>query len=29
MLHQVSRAIRSAQSEVIEWHLDLAESRLA
>lgn len=29
MLHQLSRAIRSAPAEVIDWHLDLAESRLA
>ena len=29
MLHQLSRAIRSASAEVVEWHLDMAESRLA
>lgn len=29
MLHQLSRAIRSASSEVVDWHLDMAESRLA
>lgn len=28
MLHHLSRAIRSAPPEVIDWHLDLAESRL-
>ena len=29
MLHQLSRAIRSASSEVVDWHLGMAESRLA
>jgi aminoglycoside phosphotransferase (APT) family kinase protein len=29
MLHQLSRVIGSAPSEVIDWHLDMAESRLA
>jgi aminoglycoside phosphotransferase (APT) family kinase protein len=29
MLHQLPRAIRSASSEVVNWHLDMAESRLA
>jgi aminoglycoside phosphotransferase (APT) family kinase protein len=28
MLHHLSRAIRSAPPEVIDWHLNLAESRL-
>jgi aminoglycoside phosphotransferase (APT) family kinase protein len=29
MLHQLPRAIRSAPAEVVDWHLDMAESRLA
>jgi len=29
MLHQLSRAIRSAPPEVVDWQLDLAEARLA
>ncbi|MGI5151875.1 phosphotransferase [Plantactinospora sp. CA-294935] len=29
MLHQLSRVIGSASSEVIDWHLDVAESRLS
>jgi aminoglycoside phosphotransferase (APT) family kinase protein len=29
ILHHLARAIRSAPSEVIDWHLDMAESRLA
>ena len=29
MLHHLSRAIRSGSSEVVDWHLDMAESRLA
>lgn len=29
MLHHLAWAIRSASSEVIDWHLDMAESRLA
>jgi aminoglycoside phosphotransferase (APT) family kinase protein len=29
MLHQFSRVIGSAPPEVIDWHLDMAESRLA
>ncbi len=29
MLHQLHRAIRTAPPEAIDWHLDLAESRLA
>jgi phosphotransferase family enzyme len=28
MLHQLRRAIRSAPPDVVDWHLDLAESRL-
>ena len=29
MLHQLSRVIRSAPADVVDWHLDMAESRLA
>jgi aminoglycoside phosphotransferase (APT) family kinase protein len=29
MLHQLCRAVRSAPPEVVDWHLDMAESRLA
>ena len=29
MLHQLYQVIESAPNEVIDWHLDLAESRLA
>jgi aminoglycoside phosphotransferase (APT) family kinase protein len=28
MLHHLARAIRSASPEVVDWHLDMAESRL-
>jgi aminoglycoside phosphotransferase (APT) family kinase protein len=29
MLHQLDRAIRTGSPEAVDWHLDLAESRLA
>ena len=29
MLHQLCWAIRSAPSEAVDWHLEMAESRLA
>ena len=29
LLHQLRRVVRSAPPEVVDWHLDMAESRLA